>query len=54
MSGNRKQVSGMMVLLMVMINAIIVQGAYIFGKGHWILLITLPLLFIALYQLKKR
>lgn len=44
----------MMVLLMVMINAIVMQGAYISGKGHWLLLITLPLLFIAVYHLKKR
>jgi len=57
MSGNQKQVSarGMIILFISLINIIVLRSAYISGgKGYWLLLITLPLLFIALYNIKQR
>jgi len=56
MPGDYKQDSArmMIVLLICLINIIVLKSAYISGgKGYWVLLITLPLLFIAIYNLRK-
>ena len=51
-----KQDSAMMmiILLICLINIIVLKSAYVSaGKNYWVLLITLPLLFIAIYNLRR-
>ncbi len=57
MSRNQQQVSarGMIILAITLINIIVLRSAYISGgNSYWVLLITLPLLFIALYNVRQR
>ncbi len=57
MSRNQQPVSasGIIILMLVFINAIVVKSAYIDNPGYyWALLITLPLLVLAIYNVTQK
>ena len=57
MSRNQKSVSasGVIILIIVLLNAIVLKTAYIDNADYyWALLIVLPLLLLAIYNIKQK
>lgn len=55
MSANQQVTArGMIILFIVLVNILVLRGAYESGGGYWLLFITLPLLAIGIYNIKQR